>query len=278
MAKLEGSVGRNASNQFSDVQTVQRLLNNFIQPPATKLTDDGSVGPLTIKAIEDFQRTVLKWKETDGRVDPAGATFRRLTGTGGGTSPTPAPVTSANLSGSAWWHANQASFPNSTDVDDLEAGFQAKVKNFITALEDAGADITISSTLRHKDRAYLMHYSWKLTYGMIKAADVPARAGVNIIWDHGNDAKSKAAAKQMKELFGMVHIADLASRHIDGKAIDMDITWSGTLKIKNASGTVIDIATTPRTGAGNAKLHQVGATYGVKKLVGDAPHWSHDGG
>jgi len=27
----------------------------------------------------------------------------------------------------------------------------------------------------------------------------------------------------------------------------------------------------------NTKLHDVGSTYGVKKLESDAPHWSHDG-
>jgi len=48
--------------------------------------------------------------------------------------------------------------------------------------------------------------------------------------------------------------------------------------IKKKDGTVVKIKTTPRDGADNALMHEVGASYGVIKLVGDAPHWSVDGG
>ena len=59
-------------------------------------------------------------------------------------------------------------------------------------------------------------------------------------------------------------------------AIDMTITWQGTLSIVDAQGGLVKIATLPRTGD-NLALHQVGATYSVLKLVGDPPHWSDDG-
>jgi hypothetical protein len=57
----------------------------------------------------------------------------------------------------------------------------------------------------------------------------------------------------------------------------MNISWAGTLKIADANGQVVRITTTPRTGAGNQQLWQVGATYGVIKLQSDPPHWSDDG-
>jgi hypothetical protein len=136
--------------------------------------------------------------------------------------------------------------------------------------------VTISSTRRSKQRAYLMHYSWKIAKGQIKASEVPAEPGVEIIWDHGNEVKSKQAAQQMVDLFRLAHIASLTSRHIEGKAIDMTITWTGTLKIKNKSGQTIEI-TGVSNGASNTTLHSVGAGYGVKKLVTDPPHWSSDG-
>src|SRR5262245_34705378 len=83
------------------------------------------------------------------------------------------------LSGSAWWHANQHRFPNSTRVEDLEAGFRTRVQEFLAALKAAGAEVEINSTRRHKDRAYLMHYCWQIAKGNIKPSKVPPRDGVD---------------------------------------------------------------------------------------------------
>jgi hypothetical protein len=71
----------------------------------------------------------------------------------------------------------------------------------------------------------------------------------------------------------------LNSRHTDGKAVDMNISWSETLKINDAEGKEAEIRTTPRTGM-NAELHAVGKSYGVIKFhlrAADKPHWSEDG-
>ena len=68
----------------------------------------------------------------------------------------------------------------------------------------------------------------------------------------------------------------LTSNHIAGKAIDMDITWDGTLKVKNKDGTVANVPFMSQVNH-NKKLHAVGATYDVKKHKTDAPHWSTDG-
>lgn len=67
------------------------------------------------------------------------------------------------------------------------------------------------------------------------------------------------------------------SRHTEGKAIDMDISWTGDLTITNAAGAQTVIKTTPLTGAGNTTLHGGGAGCGVHKLASDPPHWSTDG-
>jgi hypothetical protein len=77
--------------------------------------------------------------------------------------------------------------------------------------------------------------------------------------------------------YGLVYQPSLTSIHITAEAIDMTITWSGNLAITNGHGQTVLINTTPRTGAGNTQLHQVGATYGVHKLVSDRPHWSSTG-
>jgi hypothetical protein len=68
----------------------------------------------------------------------------------------------------------------------------------------------------------------------------------------------------------------LNSNHIAGLAIDIDITWTGTITIRARDGSTDSVPFMADVDK-NVKLHAVGASYGVKKLTTDAPHWSHDG-
>lgn len=70
--------------------------------------------------------------------------------------------------------------------------------------------------------------------------------------------------------------AALTSRHTQRRAIDMTISWKGTLKITDFNGQAHAISTGPRNGS-NPQLIMVGKTFGVVKLVSDPPHWSDDG-
>ncbi len=114
-----------------------------------------------------------------------------------------------------------------------------------------GAQVTISATKRPEERAYLMHWSWMIAKGHYDASKVSAKAGVNINWWHGDQAKSEAAAQEMVDGYGINNLQvapSLKSRHIEGNAIDMSISWSDSLKIKNADGTDVSITSTPRDG------------------------------
>jgi hypothetical protein len=183
-----------------------------------------------------------------------------------------------NLSGLDWYKKNQSKYPDSNSLADLSGSFKTNVTNFIKALQDAGAKVSIDSTLRDPTRAFLMHWAWKVAKGMVKADKVPSKSGVDIEWDHGDDKESQKAAQDMigKSGFNMAYIAALDSNHLTGNAIDMDISWSGPLKVKNAKGEDVQIATSPTNG-NNKELHAVGDTYGVKKLASDPPHWSYNG-
>ena len=133
-----------------------------------------------------------------------------------------------------------------------------------------------------------MHWSWKIVKQDADPRNVPARDGVSIRWDHPspdgtyNAQGSVAAAQAMVIGYGINNLRvapSLNSRHIEGNAIDMSISWDGVLTINNASGRAVTIATVPRTGM-NTSLHVVGATYNVTKYSGgaaDKPHWSNDG-
>lgn len=185
-------------------------------------------------------------------------------------------------SGKYWvtWANTHAT--KSDKVDDLTEPFKSNVKALIKALEDAGATIEIDTTKRSKKRAYLFHWAWKIYLKKCKPSDATAMTGVDIQWDHGNDTKSISGAKEMVTKFGLAVPPkstvppSLNSNHIGGKAIDMSITWSGTIQVKKKNGTDVSVTFMSDVNK-NTKLHQVGESYGVKKHKKDEPHWSHNG-
>lgn len=73
-AHLIDSVGAAGKNRKADVESVQRLLT---ARHLYRGRVDGLCGPLTVDGILRFQRGFMS--KPDGRVDPNGGTFRRLT-------------------------------------------------------------------------------------------------------------------------------------------------------------------------------------------------------
>lgn len=173
-------------------------------------------------------------------------------------------------------------FPNSTKLDDLLDPFKQNAMRFVAALTHAGASVAIGATLRPPERAYLMHFSFAIAREALDPGTVPAHAGVDIQWVHTTAQgqrdlpASRTAAEAMVVGYGIVFKPSLSSRHTEGHAIDMTITWQRDLTIANADGSTSNITTTPRSG-NNSDLQKVGQTYGVIKLASDPPHWSSDG-
>lgn len=183
------------------------------------------------------------------------------------------------LSGPQW--VNQ--FPTSKSLDDLIDPFRTNVRRFIAALQAANASVSIADTFRPPERVHLMHFSFAVAREGLDPGAVPVMQGVDIQWVH-LDAQgkpdlpaSRAAAEQMVRAYGIVFKPSLTSRHTERKAIDMAIVWQGKLAIVDGKGTQISITSSPFTGAGNVDLHKLGITFGVNKLLSDAPHWSSDG-
>ncbi|MGV3344721.1 peptidoglycan-binding domain-containing protein [Enterobacteriaceae bacterium LUAb1] len=187
------------------------------------------------------------------------------------------------LSGKKWI----SRFMGSSSTNTLSSSFKKSVEEFLSALSNSNAKVTISATLRPPERAWLMHWSWKIARGLAKPEDVPEKSGINIEWVHKNGnvpdkAASIQAAKDMVTAYGMNNLTvapALKSRHTEGNAIDMNISWLGNLKIKDKSGTETLIKSFPKTGM-NTELHTVGKSFGVTKYHGgsaDKPHWSTDG-
>lgn len=80
MTEITASVGRDSANKYDDVKIIQKLINRNISSiiPLNELFEDGDVGPVTIGAIEEFQRRVVDLPLPDGRVDPNGKTLLAL--------------------------------------------------------------------------------------------------------------------------------------------------------------------------------------------------------
>jgi hypothetical protein len=192
----------------------------------------------------------------------------------GSIQPGRLPLVANTPSGANW----VSKFPDSKLTSALTASFRGGVDSFIGAMTDAGASVSIGTTLRPPERAYLMYNAWRIANAEVKAEDVPTMDGVDIEWVHSSDDESVQSAQDMVDGYQIVAKPALNSRHTQGRAIDMTISWSGTLSIANKDGTKSEITSTPRTGE-NSDLIDVGAAYGVIKatFTGDPPHWSDDG-
>jgi len=185
-------------------------------------------------------------------------------------------------SGTYWVTWANAHAKNSKSVDDLVEPFKGNAKAFIKALENAGAKVEVGTTRRSDKRAYLFHWCWLIGLSKAKPSEATTMLGVDIEWNHGDAEKSKKGAKEMIDGFGLAvppnstNAPALHSNHIRGKAIDMNVSWTGTIKIKKKDGTEESVLFMGNVN-NNTKLHAVGESYGLKKLTSDAPHWSVDG-
>lgn len=78
---ISASVGINGVNRPADVRNIQQLLNQVQAPnggPTPPLIVDEKCGPLTKKAIQNFQLRNFGWSIADGRIDPNGPTLAKL--------------------------------------------------------------------------------------------------------------------------------------------------------------------------------------------------------
>jgi len=188
----------------------------------------------------------------------------------------------AEKSGKYWVKWANKNAKNSVSIDTLETTFKKNVKDFIAALETAGATVTIEATKRPLKRASLFHWAWKIAGKKIKASEAKAITGVDIDWVHETEEKSIAAAKEMTTGFNLAIpprstvAPSLTSNHVTGKAIDMSITWVGILEVKKRDGTAVKVKYNSNPNI-MLLLHAVGKSYGVKKHLSDAPHWSTNG-
>jgi hypothetical protein len=197
---------------------------------------------------------------------------------------TKAPADTSKLSGKHWCSLYQSG--NSNRTSDLASPFKQKVERFVQVLRDNKAVIVISSTLRSRQRAYLMHWSWKIANGKVKHGAYPTQDPfkMGILWDHGNEQVSRAKAREMVQGYNISAKLDkppsASSRHTEGNGIDMTITnLPKALVFEHDGKQVSEDVSGSSSGDTNKSLHQVGEKYFgvIKAKFNDPPHWSTDG-
>ena len=267
----------------SEIRRLQRELMRLLK--RSDLAVNGVLDGSTRDAIRQWQST--RHYTTDGELTERQLS-ELLNHAGGNTVPPTAPasrppvspIPTSSLSGAQW----AKKFPGSADIAASAPNFAHALKGFVDAMRHAGAQVEITATFRPPERAYLMHYAWRIAHEGLHPQDVPPKAGVEIDWVHRDAAgapdlkRSRNAALDMVASFGLVTRAALQSRHTDGCAVDMTIGWNGELRIPDADGSVRTIIDGPRNGT-HPQLVACGATYGVIKarFANDPPHWSDNG-
>jgi peptidoglycan L-alanyl-D-glutamate endopeptidase CwlK len=147
MMRLLAPVGKDAPNHRADVAVVQALLHRV---GAYWGRVDSLCGPKTKAAIVQFQSGFLK--NPDGRVDPNGTTFKKLTGVivtpAPTTPPTPPPSTDPVNPPSATpqrpspsptvytdWTGDSARWPEDKKLASLHADLRPKVEAILASLK-----------------------------------------------------------------------------------------------------------------------------------------------
>lgn len=224
-------------------------------------------------ALPPLASAASRWADEDARMEQAAHGDPRFwTAQVGPPAPGTVGSPPANeLSGSQW----VTRYPTSTSISDLISPFREHVEAFISALQAAGATVSVNATLRPPERVYLMHYSYSIANGA-DPSGVPAMAGVAIDWVHHDSSggvdlsASKSAAQDMASGYDIAYPPALSSRHTEGRAVDMTV---GNFVGK----TFTDGSGTNSTVTNQSDLETLGASYGVIKLRSDPPHWSDDG-
>jgi hypothetical protein len=200
------------------------------------------------------------------------------------------------LSGPHWKKIADDTWGGATpDIAELESGFGADLTAFLDMLAANGIAYHLESGYRPPERSYLFHYCVKVAKGRIAPSKVPPMDGVDINWDHGTLAASKAGAQALADEFGLVGVAAHPSNHNAGTAVDMKLDFSGnpsnkitytvggksvtrTIKISDEARVGVSAKGKSISGIGSRELSKAGADFGVKRAVdSDIVHWSRTG-
>lgn len=198
-------------------------------------------------------------------------------------------------SGQDWWE----DFHPPMDIAWLEPAFQQNVSRFVLALADQSIIPNVISVYRPPERAYLMHYCFKIATGLAPEKIDERPDTVAISWKHYradgtyDPVASIAAAKELAVRFGIYDPDPVNGRknpsppaypsnHSTGIAVDIKFTWTGEKTVPRGDGPgTLTIRPQDLTKGVNdparIDLSLLGKTYGVIRTNHKSNHWSTTG-
>jgi hypothetical protein len=201
MEKLKGRVGKDGVNSPSDVLIVQKLINRSLHliEPRAPLREDGQCGSLTIDAIAEFQRRIVKLKSPDGRVDPGGHTLEALNFCASGKTYVPKQTVSVTSPGRKYTdHPKEVPTKTTTPT---AAQVVAMLRQVWPELNEHGAR-TLAAQFLHETGGGKYCFNWNL--GNVKAKAGELHMYLQNVWEVDTPERVQA---QVAKSSGLAHIA-----------------------------------------------------------------------
>ncbi len=174
-------------------------------------------------------------------------------------------------------------YPASQRLQDLDSNFGSDVREFVAVLEKASATVEVLATRMPPERAYLMHWAWRITQEGLDPRHVPYMDGVDIRWWHGNLGTSREAAWSMVHGYGIEELDEpppLISPYTEGQVVAMRVRWRGALRLYPDSPQEQIITSNPQDGT-NLDVMTLAEIHGLEHLLtvpdSDEVHWAMPG-
>jgi hypothetical protein len=197
--KIRRNVGKGGHNSIPDVLVVQGLLNQCLGllVPLAPITETGNCDFLTIFAIEEFQRRIVKLSPADGRVDPGGHTFEALVTCAAGK-----PYTPKQKSSGGGKYTNSPLEEVTTKTTPTARDVIAVLKTNWSDLSEDGAR-TLTAQFMHETGGGVYCFNWNL--GNVKAGPNEPHMYLKGVWEVvGSES---AAESEVTKANGLAHVA-----------------------------------------------------------------------
>jgi hypothetical protein len=201
MQELSGSVGKDSANSPGDVLIVQQLINQCIAliQPRAPLSENGQCDLLTIDAITDFQRRIVKLNSPDGRVDPGGRTLEALNVCASGKA-LPGTVTAPVTAPGKKYTDSPNEVPTKTTTPTA-GDVVALVRQAWPELNEDGAR-TLAAQFMHETGGGRFCFNWNL--GNVKSGPDNLHMYLRNVWEVDTPERAQA---QVAGSGGLGHIA-----------------------------------------------------------------------
>jgi hypothetical protein len=168
------------------------------------------------------------------------------------------------------------------------------VRALLEQLRAQGADVALTSTLRRRERGYLMWGAFRLsrvqdardakrTVGDLERANRDWKLAIPIRWDHpGGWQSTVEAAREMADTYEVVYATEQGARdsnHYTGVAADfVAVALPRKLKLRAPDGAVreFDLSAAQESRDLSLSPELIRWTeihFGLRKLLSDYPHW-----